>query len=173
MSLRKIKKAIRDVVDFPKPGVIFKDITPVLGDPDLFKSAVSIFVKRNKGKGIQKVAAIESRGFMFGAAIALKLGVGFVPIRKKGKLPYRCYEESYDLEYGSAAISIHEDAFIKGEKVLLFDDLMATGGTAGAALKLIERVGGVVAGVDFLIELAFLNGREKLVGYDVYSAIVY
>jgi adenine phosphoribosyltransferase len=173
MSIRKIKKAIRDVPDFPKAGIIFKDITPVLADPKLFKSAVSMLVRRHKGQGIQKIAAIDARGFIFGGAMALKLGIGFVPIRKKGKLPYRSFEQSYDLEYGSATLCIHEDAFVKGEKVVLIDDLLATGGTAAASAKLIEQAGGVVAGIDFLVELAFLNGREKLSGYDVFAAIKY
>jgi len=173
MSVEKLTTAIRDVPDFPKPGIIFKDITPILSDPDLFKASLEIFVDRHSGSGISKVAAIDARGFIFGGAVAEKLGVGFVPIRKKGKLPYETFEESYDLEYGSAAIEVHTDAFEEGEKVLLLDDLLATGGTAAAAAKLIERAGGKVVEVDFLIELAFLNGREKLSGYEVFSPIIF
>ena len=173
MNVERIKSAIRDVPDFPKPGIVFKDITPVLADPRLFRAAVSIFVERHKGKGIGKVAAVESRGFMFGAALADRLKTGFVPIRKKGKLPYGTYEESYDLEYGSAAVAVHVDAFQKGEAVVLIDDLLATGGTAAAAARLIERAGGTVAEVDFLIELTFLKGREKLAGRPVFAAIAF
>lgn len=173
MSIRKIKKAIRDVPDFPKQGIIFKDITPVLADPKLFKSAVSLFVKRHKKQGINKVAAIDARGFIFGGAVANKLGIGMVPIRKKGKLPYKAFEQSYDLEYGSATLTIHQDAFNPGDRVLLIDDLLATGGTAAASAKLIEQAGGVVASIDFLVELTFLKGREKIPGYDVFAAISY
>ncbi len=173
MSTDRIKAAIRDVPDFPKPGIIFKDITPILADPELFKATIDVFVDRHKSSGIRKVAAIDARGFIFGGAVAEKLGVGFVPIRKKGKLPYETIEETYDLEYGSATVALHTDAFAADEKVLLLDDLLATGGTAAAAAKLIEKAGGKVAEIDFLIELAFLNGREKLDGYEVFSAIVF
>ena len=173
MSTDRIKAAIRDVPDFPKPGIIFKDITPILADPELFKATIDVFVDRHKSSGIRKVAAIDARGFIFGGAVAEKLGVGFVPIKKKGKLPYKTIEETYDLEYGSATVALHTDAFAADEKVLLLDDLLATGGTAAAAAKLIEKAGGKVAEIDFLIELAFLNGREKLDGYEVFSAIVF
>ncbi len=173
MSVRVLKTAVRDVPDFPKAGILFKDITPVLRDPKLFKAAVDIFVRRHKGKGITRVAAIDARGFLFGSAIAYRLKAGLVPIRKKGKLPYSCHEESYDLEYGSATLSVHTDAFSLGDKVLLMDDLLATGGTALASARLIERAGGSVAEIDFLIELAFLGGRQKLAGYPVYAPIVY
>jgi len=173
MSIEEIKSAIRDVPDFPKPGILFKDITPVLSDPGLFRAAVDIFVERHSGSGIGKVAAIDARGFIFGGAIAQRLDVGFVPIRKQGKLPYKTFEETYDLEYGSATVAIHEDAFADGEPVLLFDDLLATGGTAAASAKLIEQAGGKVIEIAFLVELAFLNGREKLAGYEVFSPIVF
>ena len=173
MTVERIKSAIRDVPDFPKAGIIFKDITPVLADPGLFRAAVDLFADRHKGKGITKVAAIDARGFIFGGAIAHRLGAGFVPIRKKGKLPYKTHEASYDLEYGSATIAIHVDAFRKGEKVLLFDDLLATGGTAAAAAQLIESAGGSVAEIDFLIELGFLKGRSKLGRHPVFAAIAY
>ena len=171
MNINKIKATIRDVPDFPKPGIIFKDITPVLADAKLFKAAVNIFVQRHKGKNIDKIAAIDARGFLFGGAVAHKLGVGLVPIRKKGKLPYKTYEMSYDLEYGSATLTVHQDAFKTGENVVLIDDLLATGGTAAASAKLIEQAGARVEEIDFVVELTFLKGREKLGGYNVFSAI--
>lgn len=171
--MRRLKQAIRDVPDFPKQGIMFKDITPILKDPGLFKSAVDLFVKRHRGKGITKVAVIDARGFLFGSAIAYKLKTGVVPIRKKGKLPYSCHEESYDLEYGSATLAVHTDAFDPGDKVLLVDDLLATGGTALASARLIERAGGKVEEIDFLIELSFLRGREKLAGYSLFAPIVF
>jgi len=173
MNVGKIKAAIRDVVDFPKPGIVFKDITPVLADPTLFKAAVDLFVKRHRGKHIAKIAAVDARGFLFGGAIAEKLGAGLVPIRKKGKLPYKTFEETYDLEYGTATISIHQDAFRKNERVVLIDDLLATGGTAAAAAKLIKKAGGKVVEIDFLVELGFLKGRKKLHGYRVFVPIKY
>ncbi len=171
MTVDRLKAAIRDVPDFPKPGILFKDITPILGDPDLFREAVNIFVDRHRDRGIGKVAVIDARGFIFGAAIAYQLGVGIVPIRKKGKLPYRTHEESYELEYGAATLAVHVDAFRPGERVLLVDDLLATGGTALASANLIRRAQATVAEIDFLIELEFLQGRHKLRDYSVYSAI--
>jgi adenine phosphoribosyltransferase len=173
MSIRKLKAAVRNVPDFPKPGILFKDITPILKDPKLFHGAVDLFAKRHRGKGIRKIAVIDARGFLFGSALAYKLKAGVVPIRKKGKLPYQSYEESYDLEYGSATLSIHVDAFEPGEPVLLMDDLLATGGTASASAKLIERAGGKIVEIDFLVELGFLNGRQKLSGYEVFAPIRY
>jgi adenine phosphoribosyltransferase len=169
----KLAAAIRDVPDFPKPGILFKDITPILNDPALFREAIDLFVARHKKTRIEKVAGIEARGFIFGAAIAHRLGVGFVPIRKKGKLPYKTLDETYDLEYGSASISVHTDAFRSGERVLIVDDLLATGGTAAAAARLVKRAGGAVVEIDFLIELAFLKGREKLAGETVFAPIVF
>jgi adenine phosphoribosyltransferase len=171
MSIRKLKAAVRDVPDFPKAGILFKDITPILKDPKLFRAAVDLFAKRHRDKGIRKIAAIDARGFLFGSALAYKLKAGVVPIRKKGKLPYQSFEESYDLEYGSATLAVHVDAFEPGEPVLLIDDLLATGGTALASAKLIERAGGKVMEIDFLVELGFLNGREKLAGYNVFAPI--
>jgi adenine phosphoribosyltransferase len=172
-AIDTIKAAIRDVPDFPKPGILFKDITPVLSDPDVFQAAVSLFEERHRGKGLGKIAVIDARGFLFGAALADRLGVGIVPIRKKGKLPYKTYEETYDLEYGSATLTVHQDAFPNGERVLLIDDLLATGGTAAASAKLIEQAGGTVAEIDFLVELTFLNGRDKLTGYAVFAPIAF
>jgi adenine phosphoribosyltransferase len=173
MNAERLKAAIRDVPDFPKPGILFKDITPVLLDPSLFREAVDGFVERCRVRGATKIAAIDARGFFFGGAVADRLGLGLVPIRKKGKLPYKTYEQSYDLEYGTATVTIHRDAFRKGEKVVLIDDLLATGGTAAASAKLIEMAGGTVAEMAFLIELAFLKGREKLRGYEVFAPIVF
>ncbi|MFO7871394.1 MAG: adenine phosphoribosyltransferase [Kiritimatiellia bacterium] len=173
MGVEEIKKAIRDIEDFPKPGIVFKDITPVLADPVLFKAAIDIFEERHRDAAIDKVAAVDARGFLFAGALCDRIGSGLVPIRKKGKLPYETHEETYDLEYGSATVAIHSDAFQKGERVLLLDDLLATGGTAAASARLIEKAGGTVVELDFLIELSFLNGREKLSGYEVYAAIAY
>ena len=173
MDVSKIKAAIRDIPDFPKKGIIFKDITPVLGDPAVFKKVIDIFSKRVAEKKATKIAAIDARGFIFGGAVADRLGIGFVPIRKKGKLPYKTFDASYDLEYGSATISIHQDAFKKGEKVVIMDDLLATGGTAAAAADLVEKAGGVVVDLVFLVELSFLHGREKLKGRDIFAPVVF
>jgi adenine phosphoribosyltransferase len=173
MTAEAIKAAIRDIPDFPKPGIVFKDITPILRDPALFGAAVGIFAERHRARTIHRIAAVESRGFLFGAALAHALGVGIVPIRKKGKLPYRTVEQTYDLEYGTATIEAHEDAFAPGESVLLIDDLLATGGTARAAADLIERLGARVLEIDFLIELSFLNGRARLAPHPVFAPIVF
>lgn len=173
MNIDTLKKAIRDVPDFPKKGILFKDITPVLSDPALFKYAVELFAGRHAKGRIDKVCAIEARGFIFGAAVAYRLGVGIVPIRKKGKLPYKTREASYSLEYGTATLQVHEDALRKGMRVLLVDDLLATGGTAAASARLIEQLGGEIAEIQFLIELAFLKGREKLSKYDVFAPITF
>jgi adenine phosphoribosyltransferase len=170
-SASKLKAAVRDVPDFPKPGILFKDITPILADPELFRAAVDLFAERHRGKGIRKVAVIDARGFLFGSALAYQLGAGVVPIRKKGKLPFKTIEATYDLEYGSATLTVHVDAFAPGEPVLLVDDLLATGGTAAASASLIERAGGKVAEIDFLIELGFLKGRAKLTCYPVFAVI--
>lgn len=173
MSIDKLTAAVRDVPDFPKAGIIFKDITPILSDPALFKMSIDVFVDQLKDKGVNKIAAIDARGFLFAGAICDRMNIGLVPVRKKGKLPYKTYEESYDLEYGSNTLAIHQDAFEKGDKVALIDDLLATGGTAAASVNLIRKAGGEVVQVLFLVELAFLNGREKLAGLDVYAPIVY
>ncbi|MFC1452024.1 adenine phosphoribosyltransferase [Verrucomicrobiota bacterium] len=173
MDTEALKAAIRDVPDFPKPGILFKDITPVLSDPALYRQAVDIFVERCSRAGAQRIAAVDARGFFFGGAVCDRLSLGLVPIRKKGKLPYKTYEESYELEYGSATLSVHQDAFEPGERVVLIDDLLATGGTAAASARLIEKAGGQVVEVDFLVELLFLKGREKLSAYEVYAAIAF
>ncbi|MBN1493662.1 MAG: adenine phosphoribosyltransferase [Candidatus Omnitrophica bacterium] len=171
--VERIEKMIRDVPDFPKKGILFKDITPVLNDAQLFKLAIEEMVMKYKTKGVQRVVGIESRGFIFGAPLALRLGAGFVPVRKKGKLPAKTRAVTYSLEYGEDTLEIHTDAIKKGEKVLLVDDLLATGGTAQAVCKLIEEMGGEIVGISFLIELMFLKGIEKLAGYDVSSIIHY
>ena len=171
MSIDAIRDAIRDVPDFPKPGIMFKDITPILDDPKLFKVTIDLFTKRAKQLNANKIAAIDARGFLFGGAVADRLGIGLVPIRKQGKLPYKTYEETYDLEYGTATLAIHQDAFNKGDRVLLLDDLLATGGTALASAILIEKAGGEVVEIDFLVELSFLDGRTILDKYEVYAPI--
>ncbi|MCX5796335.1 MAG: adenine phosphoribosyltransferase [Elusimicrobia bacterium] len=164
---------IKDVPDFPKKGIVFKDITPLLGNPAAFTAALDRMAEPFKDAGIRYVAGIESRGFLLAAPLACRLGAGLVPIRKKGKLPRKTKSASYDLEYGQDSIEAHEDAFPAGAKVLLVDDVLATGGTAKAACELIEAIGGQVAGVSFLIELGFLNGRAKLAGRDVRALVKY
>jgi adenine phosphoribosyltransferase len=173
MKIDDLRAAVRDVPDFPKPGILFKDITPVLQNPVLFKYAMDLFEEKIKGLGVTKIAAVDARGFFFGGVLSERLGVGLVPIRKAGKLPYRTYAVSYDLEYGSATLAIHQDAFAPGDRVVLVDDLLATGGTAVASAELIQKAGGEVVQILFLIELAFLGGRAKLAGFDVYAPIVY
>ncbi|NOX90546.1 MAG: adenine phosphoribosyltransferase [Calditrichaeota bacterium] len=169
--IEQINKAIRNVPDFPKPGIMFKDITPILQDAELFAVSIDLFAESMEGIRVDLIAAIEARGFIFAATLAYKLGLGFIPIRKPGKLPYKTYKEEYDLEYGTDALEIHQDAVQKGQRVLLLDDLLATGGTALAAAKLIEKCGGEVTAVRFLIELTFLNGIDKLQQYSVHSLI--
>ncbi len=166
-----IKNLIRDVPDFPKEGIIFKDITTLLKDPDGYSETLAQLYELSRDRGITKVIGIESRGFIFGGALAEKLGAGFVPIRKPGKLPSDTISESYSLEYGTDSIEIHKDAIEKGEKVLLHDDLLATGGTMKAACNLVEKLGGKVEQISFLIELDFLNGRELIENYEVVSLI--
>lgn len=170
-SLDILRSAIRDVPDFPKPGIVFKDITPVLSDPHLFKLAIQHFVQQCAGKNIDKVAGIDARGFLFGATVAHEMGIGFIPVRKKGKLPFTTISHSYALEYGEAEIEIHTDAVIEGERVVVIDDLLATGGTAGASIRLLEELGARVVQAQFLIELAFLDGRASLDPTPVLSLI--
>jgi adenine phosphoribosyltransferase len=160
--LQRLRAAVRDVTDFPKPGILFKDITPILSDPELFRLAIDAFVEGARRLNITKVVGIDARGFLFGAPIAYALGLGFVPVRKKGKLPYQCESASYALEYGEAVVEMHVDALNTGERVVLVDDLLATGGTAAAAVKLIEKIGAQVVEAQFLIELEFLHGRKNL-----------
>jgi adenine phosphoribosyltransferase len=164
---------IRDIPDFPKPGILFKDITPLLADPSAFEYAISRMAAHYATADIDAIAAAEARGFLFAAPLALHLRKPLVPLRKPGKLPYRTYSLKYDLEYGQAELHMHVDGVAAGAKVLLVDDLLATGGTMAAGGKLIEQAGGVVMGCAFLVELGFLNGRAKLPGYDVYSLLTY
>ncbi|MCD8139471.1 MAG: adenine phosphoribosyltransferase [Planctomycetaceae bacterium] len=166
-----LEKIIRSIPDFPNPGIIFKDITPVLGDPAAFKYTVDWFCDTFKDTGSVKVCAAEARGFMFAAAIGYKLGWGIVPIRKPGKLPSTTLYEEYDLEYGKAILHIHDDAIRPGERVLVVDDLLGTGGTAEAMVKLVQRLGGVVTALGFVIELDFLKGRDLLPGFRVESLV--
>lgn len=161
----RIKAAIRDVVDFPKEGIVFKDITPIMLDADLSNNVVNELYEKYKNRGLNAVAGIESRGFLFGYPLAMKLGIPFILIRKKGKLPYEKISHDYDLEYGSATIEMHIDALKNGDKVLIHDDLLATGGSAAAAAELIVKCGATVDGFDFLVSLDFLNGKEKLQPY--------
>jgi adenine phosphoribosyltransferase len=170
---KTLKKAIIDVPDFPKPGIIFKDITGIFKDKKVFKALINFLHKRYKGKKIDAIVAIESRGYIFGAPLAYKLGVPLIPARKPGKLPRAVYKAEYALEYGTDALEIHKDALGKGDRVLVLDDLLATGGTAGAAIKLVETAGASVAELAFVIELDFLKGREKLKGYKVFSIVHY
>ena len=164
---------IRDVPDFPQPGVLFKDITTLLREPVAFRGVVDFFAKHYHDHALDVVAGIESRGFIFGAPLAYVLGVAFVPIRKFGKLPAERVEEAYELEYGTATIEIHRDAIAPGARVLLVDDLLATGGTMRASCNLVEKLGGQVAGLAFLAELTFLDGRRRLADYPVTTLITY
>jgi adenine phosphoribosyltransferase len=168
-----LKEFIRDVPDFPKKGIIFKDITTLLKDPAALKLTLNRMHKVVKDLKINKVVGVESRGFIFGGMLAEKLDAGFVPVRKPGKLPAAVFQQSYELEYGTDTIEIHKDAILKGDRVLLHDDLLATGGTSKAACNLIEQMGGEVVLISFIIELAFLHGREKLKGYHVHSLLNY
>ena len=166
-----LTKYIRDIPDFPKPGILFKDITPLLGDQQAFKECIEHFVQRYKSMNLDKVVGIEARGFIFAGALAFALGIGMVPIRKPGKLPYHTISETYELEYGTDAMEMHNDAIQHGEKILLFDDLLATGGTLAAASRLIEKLGGEIVEIATLIELTFLNGREKISQYPYYTVM--
>lgn len=168
-----IRAAIRDVVDFPKPGIVFKDITPVLADGRLFHDAVSLLCQPHADTRVDKVVGIDARGFIFGAAVADRLRAGFVPVRKKGKLPWRTRHTSYTLEYGESHIELHEDAVKPGETVLIVDDLLATGGTAAAAIRLVSQSGARLIGLSVLVELSFLNGRSALPDTPVWSVITY
>ncbi len=163
---------IRDIPDFPKPGIIYKDITPLLQDAEAFNSIIENVAKRYQNNRPDYIAGIEARGFIFGAALALRLNCGFIPVRKAGKLPYKTLSESYQLEYGEATLEIHADAVKPGDKVVLLDDLLATGGTVVAALNLLRQLEAEVVGIEFIIELTFLNGRAQLDGYQVNSLLV-
>jgi adenine phosphoribosyltransferase len=172
-QVESLKRAIRDVPDFPKPGIVFKDITTLLKDPEAFRRALDLFTVLCGGHRADKVVAVESRGFILGSALALRLGAGFVPVRKPGKLPARTHRMTYELEYGQDCVEIHEDAITSGETVLVVDDVIATGGTARATGDLVEKMGGRVSAYAFLVELSFLEGRKKLGDREVLSLIRY
>ena len=173
VSVQELAGAIRNIPDFPKPGIQFKDITPVLADARLFAGSIDHLIGRFAPGQVDAVVGIDARGFIFAAVAAYRLQCGFIPVRKQGKLPYRTFEQSYDLEYGSNTIAIHVDAVKPGSRILLIDDLLATGGTAGAAAKLLQRLDVTILELSFLIELSFLKGRERLKGFPVRSLVVY
>src|SRR5438105_5510963 len=173
VTATEIERAIRTIPDFPKAGIQFKDITPLLADARLFSGCIDLLCDTIKPGMVDAVVGIDARGFIFAAAAAVKLQAGFVPIRKKGKLPFQTHEQQYDLEYGTATVAVHVDALKPGSRVLLIDDLLATGGTAAAAAALVQKLGGKILEVSFLIELSFLNGRQKLKDYPVRSLVVY
>lgn len=172
-SAETLRAVIRDIPDFPKPGIVFKDITPILSDPVHFKESLELLCDTAGGQAIDKVVGIDARGFIFAAAVADRLNAGFVPVRKQGKLPWKTRQLAYTLEYGESVVEIHEDAVKPGEKVLLVDDLLATGGTAAAAVQLLDGLGADVVAISFLIELGFLGGREKLGSHRIESLICY
>jgi adenine phosphoribosyltransferase len=169
----RLADRIREIPDFPRPGIAFKDITPLLGDPAAFSGAVDAIVASYGRGNVDKVVGIEARGFIVAAPVAYHFGAGFVPLRKPGKLPFETVSETYDLEYGSETLELHADAFAPGDRVLIVDDVLATGGTARAACELVERVGGKVTGLAFVLELGFLSGAQRLEGYDYVSLLQY
>jgi adenine phosphoribosyltransferase len=171
--LEELRAAVRDVPDFPKPGIIFKDITPILKDGKLYRAAIDAFLERCHTMRIDKIVGIDARGFLFGSAVAYELRIGFVPLRKKGRLPYKTESAAYSLEYGEAEMELHIDAIERGERIVLIDDLLATGGTSASAATLIKKVGGELLEAQFLIELEFLHGREKLAPVPVVSFLKY
>lgn len=171
--MQRLEAYIRNIPDFPKPGIQFKDITPLVKDPDMMRLAVHQLIHPFLGRNITAVAGMEARGFIFGSLAAWELGIGFIPLRKPGKLPYDVQSMSYDLEYGSASLEVHTDALKEGDRVLLIDDLIATGGTAAASCELIEKLGAEVVACAFVVELDFLNGRDKLADYNIHSLIHY
>jgi len=172
-DIMRLRRAIRDIPDFPKPGIVFKDITPLLANGPLFAKTIDLLAERYREKKIDTVLGIESRGFIIGSALAYRLGAGFSVVRKPGKLPYETHSASYQLEYGSDALEIHIDAISSGARVVIADDLIATGGTAAATAELVAKLGGTVVECAFVIELTFLKGREKLQPYGVYSLLQY
>jgi adenine phosphoribosyltransferase len=173
MTAAEYRALIREVPDFPKPGILFYDVTTLLKDPKAFAAIADELTAFYQGQRISKVVGIESRGFIYGAVLAQRLNAGFVPVRKPGKLPADIFEVKYNLEYGSNSLAVHRDAINMGERVLIVDDLLATGGTAAATVSLIRQLGGKIVGLDFLVELKGLNGRQKLTGYPVHTLILY
>jgi len=168
---RFLERSIRSIPDFPKPGILFRDVTTLIQDKTAFKKAVDLLAKKYRKMKIDKVVGVEARGFIFGAALAYKIGAGFVPVRKKGKLPHKTICATYQLEYGTDTLEIHKDAITPGEKILIIDDLLATGGTVKAVIDLIKELRGAIQGIGFVIELVDLCGKEKLKGYPVYSLV--
>lgn len=173
MDVERLKALVRDVPDFPQPGIVFKDITPLLADEIAFSSVIDLIVVHFGRGNVDKVVGIEARGFILASPVAYHFGAGFVPVRKKDKLPWETESEEYELEYGTATLEIHRDGVDPGERVLIVDDVLATGGTARATARLVERIGGKVVGIAFLIELGFLKGRQQVDGYDLFTLISY
>src|SRR5437868_10810881 len=171
--VEQLRAAVRNVPDFPRKGIVFKDITPILSDPLLFRASIDLFLERCRGKNVDKIVGIDARGFLFGSAVAYELGLGFIPIRKRGKLPYKTEIAKYSLEYGEAEMEMHTDAVRAGERVVLVDDLLATGGTSAAAALLIRKAGADLVEAQFLIELEFLEGRKRLEPTPVTSFLKY
>jgi len=171
MNNSLLEKSIRNIPDFPKPGILFRDVTTLIQNKETFKKAVDLLAKKYKAKGFDKVVGVEARGFIFGAALAYKIGAGFVPLRKKGKLPFKTISTTYQLEYGTDTLEIHKDAIAPGEKILIIDDLLATGGTVKAVTELVKQLGGKISGIGFVIELVDLHGKDKLKEYPVFSLI--
>ena len=171
--MKDLKSFIRNIPDFPKKGIVFRDITTLIGNADAFKYVVDMLYERYRKKHIESIVSVESRGFIFGAALAYRLGAGIIPVRKKGKLPYKTYNVTYELEYGKDTLEIHQDAIGKGSRVLIMDDLLATGGTTKAVAELVKKFEAEVYEIAFVIELSFLHGRDKLQGYPVYSLVNY
>ncbi|MGQ2985432.1 adenine phosphoribosyltransferase [Flavobacterium sp.] len=168
-----LNQYVRDIQDFPKPGIVFKDITPLLANPKAVKECMALLINNLRGRNIDVVVGVESRGFFFATLLAYELGAGFVPVRKPKKLPFETISASYELEYGTDTLEIHTDAIKNGDRVLIHDDVLATGGTAKAVCQLVEKLGGEIVQCNFLMELSFLNGRDKLAGHEVYSPLVY
>ena len=171
--MKDLKDAIRSIPDFPKPGIVFRDITTLLSDPEAFRQSLDLFEKHFKKRGVTRIAAIDSRGFLFGGALADRMNLPLTVIRKKGKLPFKTVSESYALEYGTDTLEMHTDAVVKGDKVAVIDDLLATGGTLEASCKMVEKLGGEVATIGVVIELSFLNGRDRFKRYDLLALIDY
>ncbi|MCC5844785.1 MAG: adenine phosphoribosyltransferase [Verrucomicrobia bacterium] len=172
MNAQILQDAIRDIPDFPKPGIVFKDITPILHDPVAYRAFIDLLIAEYKDRNLDAIVAVDARGFLFGGALAYALGVSLVPVRKKGKLPFNTHEISYELEYGTATLEIHDDALSPGDRVLILDDLLATGGTVEATISLCKGLGAEVVGCAFLLELSFLGGRERLGGVPVFVPVV-
>jgi len=172
-TIAELKGLIRDIPDFPQKGIVFKDITPLLADENAFSSVIDLIVVHYGRSNIDKVVGIEARGFILASPVAYHFGAGFVPVRKEGKLPWNSEREEYELEYGTAVLEIHKDAIDPGDRVLIVDDVLATGGTARATARLVERLGGKVIGIATLVELTFLKGRDRVAGYDFFSLITY